>query len=134
MANFSFTVYGQPRSKKNSQQVAFNRKTGKRFIRQSDSYLQYEQDISRQLYGLGLSGASIQYPVNVKCLFYRSDRRIVDLTNLLAAIDDIMVRAEVLADDNCKVIVGHDGSRVLYDPAAPRTEVTITEVIEDADV
>jgi len=53
-------------------------------------------------------------------------RRRVDLTNLLEAIDDVLVHYGVLSDDNSSIIVSHDGSRVLYDKARPRTEVTIT--------
>ena len=68
----------------------------------------------------------INYPVNVKCLFYMSTRRKCDLTNLLEAIDDVMVKAGLLADDNFSIVQSHDGSRVLYDKENPRTEVYIT--------
>ena len=68
---------------------------------------------------------TIDYAVNVKCLFYMPTHRKVDLTNLLEAIDDIMVKAGLLADDNFTIIESHDGSRVLYDKNNPRTEVYI---------
>lgn len=58
-------------------------------------------------------------------------RRRCDLTNMLEAVDDIMVKYKLLQDDNCKIIVGHDGSRVLYDKENPRTEITITPIGED---
>lgn len=48
------------------------------------------------------------------------------LTNLLEAVDDVMVKARVLLDDHCGIIVSHDESRVLYDKETPRTEVSIT--------
>lgn len=51
--------------------------------------------------------------------------RRVDLTNLLEAIDDVLVHTRVLEDDNSNIIVSHDGSRVLYDKEKPRTEVYI---------
>jgi Holliday junction resolvase RusA-like endonuclease len=70
----------------------------------------------------------IDFPVNVKCLFYMPTRRRCDLTNLLEAIDDVMVAAEVVVDDNSTIIAGHDGSRVLYDKENPRTEVVITAI------
>lgn len=63
--------------------------------------------------------------VQVKCLFYRDTKRRVDLTNLLEAIDDILVKAGVLVDDNCNVLVSHDGSRVFLGSKEPRTEVYI---------
>lgn len=68
----------------------------------------------------------ISEPVTVKCLFYMPTHRRVDLTNLLEAIDDILVYAGTLADDNSNIIVSHDGSRVLYDKENPRTEVYIS--------
>ena len=52
-------------------------------------------------------------------------RHAVDLTNLLEAVDDVLVKYGVLEDDNSRIIVSHDGSRVLYDKQRPRTEVTI---------
>lgn len=69
----------------------------------------------------------INTPVNVKCLFYMPTARKVDLTNLLEAADDALVTAGVLADDNSKIVVSHDGSRVLLDKDKPRTEIYITE-------
>lgn len=75
--------------------------------------------------------APINEPVEVKCLFYMKTKRAVDLTNLEEAIDDILVKYGVLADDNNNVIVSHDGSRVLYDKDDPRTEIEIKEYKDD---
>lgn len=72
------------------------------------------------------SDKPISEPVTVKCLFYMPTRRKVDLTNLLEAIDDVLVHTRVLEDDNSSIIVSHDGSRVLYDKDNPRTEVYIS--------
>ena len=58
-------------------------------------------------------------------------RRIVDGLNLLATIDDLLVSAGILADDNSRIVAGHDGSRVLYDPINPRVEITITKLPTD---
>ena len=41
-------------------------------------------------------------------------------------MDDVLVKARVLLDDHCGIIVSHDGIRVLYDKENPRTEVSIT--------
>ena len=98
-----------------------DRKTGKPFIMPSEPYKQYEKDamwfIPRNIY--------ISSPCNVKCLFYMKTKRKCDLTNLLEAIDDVMVKAGLLADDNFTVIQSHDGSRIFYDKNNPRTEVYI---------
>ena len=55
-------------------------------------------------------------------------RRAVDLANLLEATCDILVGANVLADDNTKVVATHDGSYVDYDKDNPRVEIFISEV------
>ena len=56
------------------------------------------------------------------------------MTNLLEAIDDVMVKYGLLADDNFSVIESHDGSRILYDKDNPRTEVTICKVCQEDSV
>lgn len=73
----------------------------------------------------------IDTPVNVKCIFYMSTARACDLTNLEEAIDDILVKAGVLKDDNYKIIAAHDGSRVYIDRQKPRTEIEITNFFEE---
>jgi len=55
-------------------------------------------------------------------------RRRVDLTNLLEGLDDMLVKAEVIEDDNRDFIASHDGSRVYWDKENPRIEVEITKV------
>nr|DAZ39251.1 MAG TPA: Cytosine specific methyltransferase [Caudoviricetes sp.] len=35
------------------------------------------------------------------------------------------------ADDNSRIVAGHDGTRVLYDPKNPRTEIYITKMEEN---
>lgn len=119
-----------PVTKKNSQTIAVNRKTGKPFVLPSKKYKEYEYAAG---YFLKAGTDARQYPVNVKCLFYMPTRRRVDLTNLLEAIDDILTRYGVVPDDNSNFIAGHDGSRVLYDHDNPRTEITITELKEGKD-
>lgn len=112
-----------PRTKKNSQQILINRKSKKPFVTQSDIYKQYEKDAGWFLKPLQ---SPIAEPVNVKCVFYRDSARRVDLTNLLEAMDDILVKYKILEDDNCNIIVSHDGSRVMIDRINPRTEIEIT--------
>lgn len=119
-----FTIKLPPVTKKNSQQIRFNPKTGKRFVTSSEQYKRYEK--AAMLCIPTDVAAYITEPVEVKALFYMPTRRRVDLTNLLEALDDTLVCAGLLADDNCRIIVSHDGSRVLYDKAHPRTEVTIS--------
>lgn len=68
---------------------------------------------------------TIEERVNVKAVFYMPTRRRVDLTNLLQALLDVLVKYGILADDNSKVVASVDGSYVDYDKENPRTEVEI---------
>lgn len=117
-----FTVPLTPVSKKNNQQIVINKATGRPFIMPSKKYKEYEKNA---LWFIPRKQKPIDEPVNVKCLFYMPTHRRCDLTNMLEAIDDVMVAGGLLADDNYKIIESHDGSRVLYDKENPRTEVYI---------
>lgn len=113
---------GAPRTKKNSMQI---RRGGSRvWLAQSEAYRQYQRDCILQTPGSARMG--ICEPVNVRCVYYMARRSRVDLLNLMAATLDILVAAGVLKDDNCSIAVSHDGSRVFYDKAHPRAEITIT--------
>lgn len=117
------------RPKKNSQQILKNSKTGKYFISQSKAYKNFEREC-----GLFLSkyrGLMISYPINLKCLFYVSDRIKRDLTNLENSIADILVKYEVLKDDNYNILAGWDGSRIIYRPKVePEIVIEITKMEE----
>lgn len=113
------------RSKKNSQQLFINKKTGKRFISQSELYKKFEQNCG---YFLNKYKTNINTPVNIKATFYVPDRRKRDLTNLENAIADILVKYKVIADDNYNIIVGWDGSRIIYEKGREETIIEIEEV------
>ena len=115
-------IYGPPRTKKNSAQL-IGGGLRPRMI-PSKPYRKYALDAEGQLPVV----QPIESAVNVKCLYYMPTRRRVDLVNLLEATCDILVHGHVLKDDNCGIVVGHDGSRVLYDKGNPRVEIEITEV------
>lgn len=120
------TLYGNPATKKNSMQIFRHRTTGKPFVSQSERYKQYERDCLRQITGKYKKNLKGTY--NMKCVYYRKTRHTVDLCNLLAATCDILVKANVIDDDNFKVIASHDGSRVCFDKDNPRVEIEIEEV------
>ena len=125
------TITGNPVTKKNSQQI-FKTKTGRPFIAPSKAYKKYEKDALAQLdarYGK-FDTPLINEPVVVRCHYFMETHRAVDLPNLLEATDDILVKAGVLADDNCKIVASHDGSRVSYDKDNPRVEVRIESFCE----
>lgn len=123
-----FTIPLAPVTKKNHQQILINRSTGKPFVMPSREYKQYEHNA---LFFIPVKPQNcVLERVNVKATFYMPNRRKCDLTNLLQALDDIMVKSGFIDDDNYTIIAGHDGSRVYVDIENPRTEVEI-ERIED---
>lgn len=122
----SITIPLNPVTKKNSQRII---KCGQYSrIMPSKQYMQYEKNAGHYLMNTKVKEGlrePIKEPCEVTAIFYMQTRRRVDLTNLLEAVDDVLVKYGFLEDDNSKVIVSHDGSRVMYDKENPRTEVTI---------
>lgn len=126
--NIKFTLPVRPVTKKNSGQIITNPKTGRPFMIPSPQYRQFEKDCLPYLYRVKQEVGVVNYPVNIQCIFYMEKRIKVDLSNLLNAIDDAMVAAKFIQDDNRDIIAGHDGSRVYHDSTNPRIELTITEL------
>lgn len=118
-----YTIGICPTTKKNSQQIFVNHKTGKPFITQSQQYRKYEQAAGWFL--RPRPKEPINEPCNVKMVFYMPTRRRVDLPNLQNAILDILVKYKVLEDDNSNIVASMDGSMVLYNKNTPRTEIYI---------
>lgn len=118
-----FVVKLDPRTKKNCMRI-LQKRNGQRFIAPSEAYTEY----ARECGWFVPKDLNISRAVNIRCLFYLGTKRKCDLTNLLEAIDDIMVHYGTIADDNYTVIAAHDGSRVMYDKENPRTEVYIEEM------
>lgn len=127
-----YKIPGHPVSKKNSLQMAKKKQGDKEitFPVQSKAYKKYEK-LAKPF--LKQMEDPINYPVNIKCTYWvkkNKDGSIpktkLDLTNLLAATCDILVKYQILADDNCQIVAGHDGSRVIYTVGDEYTEVEIT--------
>ena len=130
-----YTIPLDPRTKKNSQMIAgagsrcpYCGKFQRQFIRQGKALTDY----TVKAFGFlqEKPETPINHPVAVRYLFYMATRRKVDLLNLQAAADDLLVEAGILEDDNSGIVKSHDGSRVLYDKKNPRTEILITDYEE----
>ena len=111
-----------PTTKKNSNRIV--RVRGHYMVLPSKRYVEYEKSCKEYL----PDTETIDYPVNVKCLYWMPTRRRVDLVNLEEATLDILVKYKVLADDNSNIVVSMNGSQVFYDKENPRTEITITPI------
>ena len=57
----------------------------------SKLYKEYEEECIAQI--PAKYKKLIDYPVNVKAIFYMPTKRRVDITNLLSALDDMLVKA-----------------------------------------
>ena len=55
-------------------------------------------------------------------------RRKCDITNLLQATCDMLVKYGVIEDDNYSIIASFDGTRVSYDKENPRQEIEISQI------
>lgn len=81
------------------------------------------QEITLQIEGI-IEPLPLTYPLHIKFLFYRENRRHADLSNLYEFPQDVLQQAGIIAND-C-LIESHDGSRKLYDKEKPRTEIYIS--------
>lgn len=124
-----YTIPLPPVTKKNSMQIVQNKKTGRPFLLPSAKYREYEKEAAWFL--KPLPSRPIDCPVNIECRFYLPTRRRTDLTNLLEAVDDLMVNARIIEDDHYGIVAAHDGSRCFWDKENPRTEIVITKIRTD---
>lgn len=114
-----------PRSKKNSQEIVFNRKTGRRMVIQNKKYTEFEKECKK--YIPILREPPINYPINLKCKFYVPDARKRDIANYLEAIQDVLVKYKILEDDNYNIVASIDGCSMQIDRENPRIEIEITK-------
>ena len=112
----------EPVTKKNHSQVVMIK--GRPLVLPSKPYQEYEKKCKQYMPKLE---TPIDYPINLKCIFYKGTRRKCDLTNLLQAVCDILVKYKILVDDNYSIVATIDGSYVEYDKENPRTEIYITK-------
>lgn len=130
MEKIKLVIGVQPRTKKNGSRIV-TLKNGRHILLPSKLYKDFEKacgDWIPEEY----KGLNINHPVNVKCYFYCSTKRRIDLCNLLEAVDDMLVTYKVVKDDNRNIIAAHDGSRVYYDRNSPHLLIII-EDLEDKD-
>ena len=116
-----------PVTKKNSQQIWYKKtRSGKKvpFIAPSVRFNEYQEQCAIFIPNIK---EPINATINIKAIYYRPDRRVIDLPNLNSALHDVLVHYKVIKDDRCTIVVSTDGSRVAYSKSNPRTEVEITE-------
>lgn len=124
--SLNFVVNVNPRSKKNSQEIVFNRKTGKRMVIQNKRYTEFEKECKQYMPKLD---KPIDYPINLQCKFYVCDARKRDIANYLEAIQDVLVKYKVLEDDNYNIVSSLNGCSMEIDRENSRIEISIDKII-----
>lgn len=114
----NFTIELPPITKKNSMRLVMVK--GRMIPIPSKAYKDYEKNAKPFM-----PDVYIDYPINLKAIFYMPTHRRVDLVNLEEALCDLLVHYGILKDDDYKIVASMDGSRVDYDKENPRTEVEI---------
>ena len=122
------TIPLTPITKKNSQRIIWNNRAKRPMIMPSAQYKEYENAAAEYM---PTGCEPINTPVNVQMVFTMPTRRRVDLVNLQESCLDILVKYGVLADDNSNIVAAMDGSRVEYEKGAGKTEITITDIMEE---
>lgn len=124
MTPVTLTLYGAPRTKKNSSQFAPSGNTGRPLIFPSPAWRKWLSTV-RKNHGKTANITLPDQPYNCRALFYR-DRDSGDAVGYYQGLADLLEEWELLSND--KHIVQWDGSRLLLDRKMPRVELTITPV------
>lgn len=131
MQTLTFTIPIKPVTKKNHSNIV-TLKTGRTILLPSKAYIAFEKEVCKFIKSeFGTKFTPIDFPINVKAIYYQDSNRRADLCNYHAALHDALVKANLIQDDNFKIIASTDGSRVLVDKHNPRVEVEITKMEEN---
>lgn len=95
----TFTLDGRVASKKNSKQVGHNYRTGRIFVRSSNAFKDFEYEALQRLLELGLQGTNLKPPYVTSYLFEMKGKAGTDLDNMIASINDIIEKAEIIEND-----------------------------------
>lgn len=122
------TIYGELYSSKNSRQIYFNKYTGRRYVVKSEAAQADEVELINKLtcvkvdFKKALRGKL--KPYHIKFKIYRQTKRRFDYINIIQNLQDCMVKAGLLDDDNANEILPvFDEYSV--DSIKPRVEIEI---------
>lgn len=122
------TLRGTVPAQKNRKVIMTNRSTGRPFLGTLARVKQWQEDVAWQL--KIFRAWDKPYPVKMICTFYFADLRRRDLSNCLDSIQDALVNAGIIKDDDYKhlgkVTIKYGG----LDKVNPRAEIIIKELHE----
>lgn len=119
-------INGNPITKKNHSSVVMIK--GRPIVLPSKPYQEYEKMCKPYMPTLE---KPIDFPINLKCTYYMQTRRKTDITNLLQATCDILVKYKILEDDNYNIVSSFNGTKAEYCKENPRVEIEITKKESD---
>jgi Holliday junction resolvase RusA-like endonuclease len=117
---------GQTPAQKNSKQMALNRATGKMFPVSNPIVKRWQKDVGLQL--MQFRRYKFVEPVSIMYKFYVQDNRRRDIDNMIASINDALVKQEIIPDDSWQCLT-ISGAEAEIDKENPRAELWI-DVIE----
>lgn len=152
MIEIKLSIPGIPRVKKNNATTSYrvkNKNGGYTYLDKpihyyTDAYKEWVRGAVQMLAVYKTHHPEIKFPIadkmNLKCLFFMKDNRVVDLINLMQGIQDVLSGSErwlnvnpilyqIIEDDSNRYVGSIDGSRILLNPVNPHMEVFITPYI-----
>lgn len=103
MKSITYTFVKPIPSKKNSKQI-FKNKSGKMFISSSSDHKDWQRTefflVKSKIKERNIKRCTIDYN------FYSPDEKAWDLSNKVESINDLLVDAEVIVNDNFKILYG----------------------------
>lgn len=116
----TYVIFGQTPAQKNNKQLYKNAKTGKMFITSSNTVKEWQINAELQL----LNKPKVSGRVMVGYVFYVKDNRRRDLDNMIATVNDALVKAGIIEDD-CWQILTIAGANASIDKEHPRVVVSL---------
>lgn len=118
------TILGQVPAQKNDKRMAINRRTGKPFPVSGKNVKEWQKSAALQLASSYKGKADGK--VVVAYQFYVKDDRRRDIDNMIATVNDAIVKAGLIEDDSWRWLsIG--GADAEIDRENPRVELFITE-------
>lgn len=120
------TLTGQTPAQKNSKQMALNRRTGAMFPVSNPIVKRWQTAVAKELAML-YQRDTFTDRVVITYMFYVQDNRRRDIDNMIASVNDALVKAGIIEDDSWQCLKIGEADAML-DKDNPRAELVITSI------
>jgi len=97
-----------------------------RFSPAAKKYHANQNTIAWEFKKASMLNSPINYPIKLTCSIYLKDKKRKDLGNLIGSIEDALVKAGVIKDDNTTIISQHNTKAYHGDVA--KIKVSLTKI------